>query len=63
VLKGSQTLAGQQCILGHEHDLSLTCSSKLRLEPYDPRVAIVLYPVHPGYLALLRDGARIARGL
>jgi hypothetical protein len=35
---------------------------KLRLELRDPRVAIVRHHVHPGCSALLRDGARIARG-
>ena len=35
---------------------------ELRLELRDPRVAIVRHHVHPGLSALLRDGARIARG-
>ena len=35
---------------------------KLRLELRDPRVRIVRHHVHPGHPALLRDGARIARG-
>ena len=34
----------------------------LRLQLRDPRVRIVRHHVHPGCPALLRDGARIARG-
>jgi len=36
--------------------------AKLRFELRDLRVAIVRHHVHPGFFALLRDGARIARG-
>jgi hypothetical protein len=32
------------------------------LKPRDPRVEIVRHRAHPGHPALLRDGARIARG-
>jgi hypothetical protein len=34
----------------------------LRLKLRDPRVWIVRHLIHPGHPALLRDGARIARG-
>jgi hypothetical protein len=40
-----------------------TGAAKLRLELRDPRVAIVRHRAHPGFFAMLRDGARIARGL
>ena len=44
-----------------ERGFSLAQGSNLRLKLRDPR-GFVRHHVHPGCSALLRDGARIARG-
>jgi hypothetical protein len=64
-----QHLGGRRLLLD-ERRLALTEGSilsvtlpKRPLQLRDPRVAIVRHPVHPGPIAPLRDGARIARSL